>query len=133
MTLPIQGDFADGASPEPSVIPSGSTEHRLDPLVEARLTEVVKRLRAAWLAGPALLWGDVHPIQEIARTDFEQRVAATLSDGFFQFSQFLAGFEVLVLHLEHRGVVSEQSLLGLQQLIVDARHSFGNQIEVPDA
>ena len=125
---------ADGASPHVSEkVESPVLERRLDPLVEARLAEVVQRLRASWLAGPALLWGEIYPIRDVARDEFDKRVATTLVTGFFQFSQFLAGFEVLVLHLEHRGVVSEQSLLGLQKLIVDPSNPLGNQIEVPHA
>lgn len=94
-----------------------ASEHGFDPFVEARLTDVVHRLRRSWLAGPALLWGDVHPIRELARGDLEKRVATALASGFFQFSQFLAGFEVLALELQKSGVVSEKSLLGLEKLL----------------
>lgn len=92
-------------------------EHRLDPFVEARLADVVQRLRAAWLAGPALLWGDIYPIREAAVAKIDKRVATTLARGFFQFSQFLAGFEVLALELKKSGIVREQSLLSLEKLL----------------
>lgn len=108
-------------------------KHRLDSLVEAGLADVVKRLRASWIAGPALLWGDVHPIREVSRGEFDQRVAATLVDGFLNFSQFLAGFEVLILELEKRGVVTEQSLLGLEKRVVHGGNFFGHKVEVPNA
>lgn len=92
-------------------------EHGFDSLVEARLTDVVQRLRRSWLVGPALLWDEIHPIRELAGSELEKRIATTLAGGFFQFSQFLAGFEVLALELQERGVVREQSLLGLEQLL----------------
>ena len=101
----------------PQEVQPAVVEHHLSAVVEARLAEVVGRLRASWLAGPALLWGDVHSIREVARDEFDKRVAATLAGGLFQFSKLLAGFEVLLLQLQERGVVREQTLLGLEQLL----------------
>lgn len=106
-------------------------KHRLSPVVEALLTNVVGRLRASWLAGPALLWADVHPIRQVAASDVDQRVATLLADGFFQFSQFLAGFEMLVLQLQEQGVVREQALLSLEQLLEERRRTFVDQRTVP--
>lgn len=108
-------------------------EHHLSPVVEARLADVVRRLRGSWLAGPAQLWSGIHPVRELAETEVDQRVSGALARGFLQFSQFLAGFEVLLLELEHRGVVSEQRLLSLEQLIVQGRHFFRDEIEVAQA
>lgn len=110
-----------------------ANEHHLDPLVEALLTNVVRRLRASWLAGPALLWGDIHPVRKVVTGEFDQRIAATLVDGFAQFSELLAGFEMLVLELQERGVVTEQRLLGLEKRIVKRGHFFGDEVEVSDA
>ena len=107
-----------------------SLQHRLDPLLEARLTNVVHRLRAAWLADVAKLWGDIHPIYEDAVGDFDQRVSLTLRDGFFYFSQFLAGFEVLVLEIQQHRVMREQTLLSLEKLLIDLRNSNGNLVEI---
>lgn len=128
------GELASGA--DPCIAPSRgqpeelTVEHHLDPLVQARLAEVVHRLRRAWIDGPALQWGLIYPIRELARADFDKRIAGALVQGFFQFSQFLAGFEVLVLELEHRGVVREQSVLGLEKLLVDGGYLLGDQIEI---
>lgn len=120
--------IADAAGPSVSKhMESPEVEHHLSPIVEARLTEVVTQLRSAWLAGPALLWECIHPIHEVARSDFERRVAATLAGGFFQFSQFLAGYEVLALQLKERGVVSEQTLLGLEKLLQKSRGSLADE------
>ena len=90
-------------------------EHRLDPSVETRLTEVVLRLRDSWLSSCALQWSDVHSVHEVARNDLEKRIAATLSNGFFEFSQLLCGLEVLLLQSQKLSVVREQPLLGLEQ------------------
>ena len=90
------GELASGA--DPCIAPSRgqpdelTVEHHLDPLVQARLAEVVHRLRRAWIDGPALQWGLIYPIRELASADFDKRIAGALVQGFFQFSQFLAGF-----------------------------------------
>jgi hypothetical protein len=104
----------------------------LSPVVEARLTDVVQRLRASWLAGPAGLWGDIHPICKLAGSDLDKRVATTLRQGFFQFSQLLCGLEVLLLKSKELGVVSEESLLGLEQLVVKSGDFRGDEIAVAD-
>lgn len=41
--------------------------------VIARLTEAVHRLRASWLAGPALLWSDIYSIDKCAGGYLEYR------------------------------------------------------------
>lgn len=107
-------------------------QHRFDPLVEARLANVVHRLRSSWIAGPAEMWADVHSIRELPLSQFEKRVATTLASGFFQFSQFLAGFEMLALQLQESGIVSEQSLLGLEQLLQQGGGFFVDECCVPD-
>lgn len=107
-------------------------QDRLAPLVEARLAEVVQRLRSAWLAGPALLWDDVRSVDELTGTDLEKRVARLLGQGFFQFSQFLAGFEVLLLQLHQLRVVREETVLGLEKLIVDLGDSTGSLVVIAE-
>lgn len=108
-------------------------EHHLSPAVVATLADVVLRLRRAWLAGPALLWGDVHPIRRAARGELEKRVATAVARGFLQSSDFFAHLEMLLLELQERGVVSEQALLGLEQLVVQGRYTFADERVVPDA
>lgn len=109
-------------------------EHALvSPHIQARLAQVVRRLRGSWLAGPALLWHDIHPIGEDAATEVDERIARALVDGFFEFSQFLAGFEVLLLELEHFGVVSEECLLGVEQHIVQRSGLLSDRGGVSDA
>ena len=125
-------DRADPGLPEAGAeLVHAAVEHRLDPFVQARLADVVHRLRASWLAGPALLWGDVHPIRKLAGTDLDQRVATALARGFLQFSQLLAGFEVLVLELKQGGVVSEKRILGIEQLLNESTCRFVDEGRIP--
>lgn len=105
-------------------------EYRLDPLIEARLTDIVLRLRSSWIAGPAQLWGDIYPIRMELLGDGEKRIATALFQGFFQFSQLLAGLEVLLLQSQQLGVVRKEALLGLEQLIVDLADGNGDLVEV---
>lgn len=104
-----------------------------DPAVEARLAEVVLRLRAAWRAGPALLWGDLFPLREVAGSQFEKLVTIALVESFLEYSQLLCGLEVLLLKRQHLGVVSEQSLLSLQQQVVDLADLRGEVVELLQA
>lgn len=107
-------------------------QHTLEPLVVARLTNVVLGLRSDWVAGCAQRWDDVRLVGEDTRADFDKRVAAALREGFFQFSQFLAGFEVVVLKLQELGVVCEQTLLGLEEKTVQIGDLRRALIEVAD-
>lgn len=108
-------------------------QHHLSPVVITLLANVVRRLRSAWLGGPALLWSDVFPIRLLPIPQVDKRVATALASGFAQFSNLLASFEVLLLELEKSGVVSEECLLSLEQLLVQGDHFFGDQIEVSDS
>ena len=124
------GSLADGAKAlecAPGVV---ELEHHFSPVVQARLTHVVGALRGAWLAGPAQLWGQIHPIREAAGTELDQRVAVALRQNFFCFGQFLCGVEQLLLQAEKLGVVSEQSVLGLEKLCVHTGHLFSDQVPV---
>lgn len=127
----VDVDLASGA-PKSIGLPHEkcALKHGLDPLVEARLADVVQRLRACWIAGPAGLWADVHSIREMSAGEFDKRVTTTLASGFFQFSQFLAGFEVIVLELQKSGVVSEKTLLGLEQLLQKGGGFFVDEVRV---
>ena len=127
----VDVDLASGA-PKSIGLPleKCTLEHGLDPLVEARLADVVQRLRACWIAGPARLWTDIHSIREMPAGEFDKRVATTFASGFFQFSQFLAGFEVLVLELQKSGVVSKKTLLSLEQLLQKGGGFFVDEVGV---
>lgn len=126
----MHGNLACGALK--TVRPESALQHRLDPLVEARLTDVVHRLRKTWIGGPADLWTDIHTVREASVSDVDKRVTTTLARGFFQFSQFLAGFEVLALELKESGIVCEQSLLGLEQLLHDSGCFFADERPISD-
>lgn len=131
--LPIVGEellFASGAfqrNDSPLILLS---EHALCTLVEARLAEVMQRLCTAWRAGPAVLWRAIHSIDKNAVGNLKKRVATTLRQGFLQFSQFLCGFEVLLLKLHELSVVREQSVLGFEQLLVDLSDSTSGFVKI---
>ncbi|TNW25543.1 hypothetical protein [Xylella fastidiosa] len=93
------------------------------PVVDAWLANVMHRLRNSWLDGPALLWGDIHPIHKCATTDLQKRIALLLRDGFLEFSQFLCGIELLALELEQGVVLNEQSSLGCDKRLAELRSS----------
>lgn len=93
------------------------------------LAEMVLMLRDFWIALPASI--GVHHVCESAVSDIDKRIAVLLRDGFFEFSQFLCGLEVVVLELQQHGVVSEQALLSSEKLLVDLRDSHRRLVEVP--
>lgn len=127
--------FADGAG-ELSAAVTGEVwipppaQHQLCAHLELELVELVRRLRASWLAGPALLWDAAYPLPRCARSEAESRLANTLTSGFLQFSQLLAGFELLVWELKDSGAVSEQRILSLEQVLARSRYPFRDQADL---
>lgn len=126
----LPGVVAGLAGGTPPVGP-GQAEDRLDPILPTILAEVVLRLRREWNAGPALLWGLIHPIDKHAVTDLEKRVALLLRNGFFEYSQLLCGLEMLALQLQKGGVLREESVLGCEQRLVQLRNLRSSPVEVP--
>ena len=122
--------FANHASQTDRAVETGFLKNGLDPLVQARLTQVVQRLREGWVAEFAPFWGQIRPINEDSVGDLEKRVSATLRLGFFEFSQFLDRFVVLFLELQQLGVVREKTLLGLEQLVVELGNRRCDLIEI---
>ena len=94
---------------------------------------MVLNLRASWIAGPAMHWLDVCAVGERAGSNFDKRIAATLRDGFFCFSQLLCGLEVLLLQSQQLGVVPEESLLGVEKLVVQLGNDRRDLIEIANA
>lgn len=76
-------DPAIGSVLPPTVVPS--LKHAFDPLIEAKLADVVHRLRASQVAGLAILWGDVQSISESANSDLDKHVAVALHKRFLVF------------------------------------------------
>ncbi|WP_157128485.1 hypothetical protein [Cupriavidus sp. USMAA2-4] len=65
-------------------------------------------------------------------SDLEKRIATAIEQGFLQFSQLLAGLEVILLEGEKLGVVREESILGLEQLFVHLTDDRRELVGVPD-
>lgn len=122
-------------------LPVGDASHSISALqdrlslswpIEALLADVVIRLRSSWVAGPAKCWAGIHPISELASTELDKRVATALCEGFSQFSQFLCGFEVLMLQRVNGSREFEETLLGIEQLFVHGPNYFHRLGLVPD-
>lgn len=128
----VYGPVAGMAMQFDAAEPDLSLQNSLDALVEAKLAYVVYRLRQDWIAHMAGFWGDIQPICKVANRELDKRVATALSEGFFHFSQLLCGFEVLLLKNKELGLVSEQSVLGLEQLVVHLRDNRRDLVEIAD-
>ncbi|WP_353233347.1 hypothetical protein [Diaphorobacter ruginosibacter] len=120
---------------QPDIVPvlESGLQHRLDSIAQARLAKEIRRFRGAWLLGPALLWGDIHPIRRLPIPDVDKRIATALARGFLQCSNLLAHFEILVQELEKTGLVSEERVLSLENLVANSGCFFGDEIEVSDS
>lgn len=98
----------------------GSLEHGpyFSGAVEARLADVVHGLRADFVVGPAFHWEAICLVCELAGSELDKRVTTALRQGFLQFSQLLCGLEVLLLQSQQFRVVREETLLGIEKLLV---------------
>ena len=99
---------------------SGANQDYPVALVETPLADIVRRHRAAWIAGIGAMHLDTCPraINAYAGSQLEKRVLAALGEGCFRFSQFLASFEYLVLQGQELGVVGEEAVFRLEELLV---------------
>lgn len=123
------------AAPKVSEIAAGVMHQHVSAFggtVQARLTDVVLGLRESWCAGPALAWVDIYTVDEEARSDLEKRITLALRESFFNFSQFLCGFEILLLQFHETGVVNEQTLLGIEKLFVHRDDHAAKHVCVSD-
>lgn len=125
--------LADGAIERDGAVVGGPLEHGLDPLIEARLADVVSRLRADWIIHIAGYWGDIHPIHKDALGQLDKRVATTLREGFFHFSQLLCGLELLLLKDQQVTVVLEHRVLSLEKLVVKLSDNRRHFVEIAHA
>jgi hypothetical protein len=107
------------------------SENDLSPVVKARLTDVVRGLRASWIAGPASFWGDIYTINPMSVTGLDQRVTSPLRDSFLCFSQFLAGLEQLLLDCDQLGAEREERFLSLEKLVVHRDSRFFQESIIP--
>lgn len=98
--------------------------------VEANLTNVVLEMCRAGIGGYGVFWGEIFPIGGIAISDADKRVVAALRNGFFNFGQLLCCLEMLLLESHELGVVGEETLLSIKQLVVHLRDHRGQLVGV---
>lgn len=104
-----------------------SLQNRLDPFAEAGLANVVGSLMDAWIAGPNAVACAIAAQRKEAASDLDQRVFAALIEGLLQFQVFFLHLGQIRLELQKTGVVSEQSLLSLEQLLHKSSGFFVDQ------
>lgn len=100
--------------------------------VEALLTDVVIWMCESRLAVPAEWGGGIHSVSKLSRTDLDKRISTTLCEVFFQFSQFLCGFEILMLQRVNGSPEFEKPLLSIKQLFIHGANYFHRLGLVPN-
>lgn len=121
---------AGSASPVDPAELFPSLQYGLDPLVEARLADIVGRLRAAWILHLADFWTDIHLVDVDSSSDLEKRVSTALRKGFLHFSQLLCGLELLLRERVDLGAETVERLLSIEKLLVELGNDRSNLIEV---
>lgn len=91
-------------------------QHGFHPLVKARLAEVVHRLCVGWNASVRGLDFGLH--DEVARSEFDQRVTAALLQGCLQFQVLLLSVDQLLLQSPRLAGDRKETLLRIEQLAV---------------
>lgn len=102
----------------------------LDPSIEARLAEVVYRLRADWIGSMADHWLAIYSIRDDALGDLDKRVSTSIYDGFFHFAQFLCALEILVLKRKELAIVGDEALLSAEKLVVQLSNDRSHLVRV---
>lgn len=123
---------ADPSTEPASAFPQMQDDLGLSGAIEARLADVVRRLRGDWIAGPGGRWPEICAIHADSLSDLEKRIATTLRQGFFEFGQLLCGFEVLLLQGKHSRLELEQAVLRLEKLVVDLANHRSELVEISD-
>jgi len=99
-------------------------KNAFDPLIKARLTDIVQRLRGT--DGMGAFWGEIHPIRMELVGQTEKRVATSLCESFFAFSQFLCCVEVFLLECDQLCTQGEEGLLSLEQKLLNLENFLRN-------
>jgi hypothetical protein len=125
--------LATGAAEFDCPVESGALKDHLDATIKAALAHVVLWLRRDWVPVMTDTLNGLGTVDERTFRYLEQRVTPALCDEFLYCTQLLAQLEVLLLQLTHVSVVSEQSILSLEKLLIHLRNRSGDHIEVSDA
>lgn len=120
----IQSDVTDTVRP---------LENGLDPLVVAGLAEIVRRC-------DRFVFDTIFPslsaliaVNEVAGAQIDKRVTTAVFKGLTQTGHLFTIFDHVALQLKQLGVVEEETLLRLEQLVVDLADRSRVGVEVPDA
>lgn len=131
MSLVKDLGFADGTSE--SVVdthdPSALKNHR-PTNGETGLADVMGSLIDSWLTGPSRVVSEIAAQRNRTAGERDQRVFGALIDGCLQFQIFLLQLGQIRLELQKGGVVSEQSLLRLEQLLQKGGGFFVDEVGV---
>ena len=124
--------LADSALQTDRTIEAVLLQHAFDPLVHARLADVVERL-APIRTLVAEVYGNIASKNKSSIRNLEQRVTTPVCQLLLQLSQAICQIEIVLLEGMQLGVVREQTVLCLEQLVVDLAHNRSHLTEVPKA
>lgn len=94
------------------------------------LANVVGGILDAWIAGPGLVVAGIAAQRKVTTTNLDQRVFAALIKGCLHLQIFFLHLGKLRLELQKSGVVSEQTLLSLEQLLHEGSGFFVDECGV---
>lgn len=100
------------------------------PLGKAWLADVVGVVIDSWLAGPNRVVTSFTAQRDGATCELDQRVFGALIDGCLEFQVLLLQLGQVRLELQKSGVVSEQSLLSLEQLLHQGGRTFVDESRI---
>jgi hypothetical protein len=125
----VESFFAAGALQADSAVKAVLLEHAFDPLCHAWLADVMQRL-APMRDFVAKNYAIVALKHKLFVGNLDQRVSTALGNFLLRFSQAVCHAEVLLLKGMQPGVVREETVLRLEQLVVDLAHRKSDLIEV---
>ena len=100
------------------------------PGIETRLAKVVNRIYDDWFAINNTAWVELEAINELAATDFEQRITSALIQNLTGLSQLVLRQAHLLLYLGEPGLMVEERILSLEQLAIHLSDLYRQQIPV---
>ncbi len=128
----VETGIADRASEADCPELAESLQDRFDPLVEARLAQIVVSFQPVHKVLRDRLYSLVEAQHTGAVGDLDKRVATAIRKFLLRSCQFVCELEILLLKSKELGVVSEEAVLRLENLFVEAAPDRREVVEVPD-